>query len=73
MDAHGPIDGANMSKKCAKCEKTVYPTEELKCLEKVREEEEGAVLPRPDDDAHAFLSVPSRSGTRRASSAKYAT
>eukprot|EP00095_Tigriopus_kingsejongensis_P003572 maker-scaffold140_size315649-snap-gene-0.13 protein:Tk03572 transcript:maker-scaffold140_size315649-snap-gene-0.13-mRNA-1 annotation:"lim and sh3 domain protein lasp-like" len=24
-----------MSKKCAKCEKTVYPTEELKCLEKV--------------------------------------
>ncbi len=28
---------ANMnSKKCAKCEKTVYPTEELKCLEKVR-------------------------------------
>ena len=26
---------AKMSKKCAKCEKTVYPTEELKCLEKV--------------------------------------
>lgn len=24
-----------MSKKCAKCEKTVYPTEELKCLDKV--------------------------------------
>lgn len=24
-----------MSKKCAKCEKTVYPVEELKCLEKV--------------------------------------
>jgi hypothetical protein len=23
------------AKKCAKCEKTVYPTEELKCLEKV--------------------------------------
>ena len=26
---------SKMSKKCAKCEKTVYPTEELKCLEKV--------------------------------------
>lgn len=25
-----------MSKKCAKCEKTVYPTEELKCLDKVK-------------------------------------
>ena len=24
-----------MSKKCARCEKTVYPTEELKCLDKV--------------------------------------
>lgn len=24
-----------MNKKCAKCEKTVYPTEELKCLDKV--------------------------------------
>jgi len=24
-----------MSKKCAKCEKTVYPVEELKCLEKI--------------------------------------
>ena len=24
-----------MSKRCAKCEKTVYPVEELKCLEKV--------------------------------------
>lgn len=24
-----------MSKKCAKCEKTVYPTEELKCLDKI--------------------------------------
>lgn len=24
-----------MSKKCAKCLKTVYPTEELKCLDKV--------------------------------------
>lgn len=23
-----------MSKKCAKCEKTVYPTEELNCLDK---------------------------------------
>jgi hypothetical protein len=23
------------SKPCAKCEKTVYPTEELKCLDKV--------------------------------------
>lgn len=27
-----------MSKKCAKCEKTVYPIEELKCLDKVRYE-----------------------------------
>lgn len=26
---------SNMSKKCARCEKTVYPTEELKCLDKV--------------------------------------
>jgi hypothetical protein len=25
-----------MSKKCARCEKTVYPIEELKCLDKVR-------------------------------------
>ena len=25
-----------MSKQCAKCTKTVYPTEELKCLDKVR-------------------------------------
>ncbi|KAK7477067.1 hypothetical protein BaRGS_00031747 [Batillaria attramentaria] len=24
-----------MSKKCAKCTKTVYPTEELKCLDKI--------------------------------------
>ena len=24
-----------MSKKCAKCEKTVYPTEEFRCLDKV--------------------------------------
>lgn len=24
-----------MSKKCGRCEKTVYPTEELKCLDKV--------------------------------------
>ena len=24
-----------MSKRCAKCEKTVYPVEELKCLEKI--------------------------------------
>jgi len=26
-----------MAKRCAKCEKTVYPAEELKCLDKVRE------------------------------------
>ena len=26
---------AKMNKKCAKCGKTVYPTEELKCLDKV--------------------------------------
>ena len=25
-----------MSKQCARCEKTVYPLEELKCLDKVR-------------------------------------
>lgn len=25
-----------MSKRCAKCEKPVYPIEELKCLDKVR-------------------------------------
>lgn len=25
-----------MSKSCARCEKTVYPIEELKCLDKVR-------------------------------------
>lgn len=24
-----------MNKKCARCEKTVYPIEELKCLDKV--------------------------------------
>ncbi|KDR21409.1 LIM and SH3 domain protein Lasp [Zootermopsis nevadensis] len=24
-----------MSKKCARCEKTVYPIEELKCLDKI--------------------------------------
>lgn len=24
-----------MNKTCARCEKTVYPTEELKCLDKV--------------------------------------
>lgn len=27
-----------MSKKCARCEKTVYPIEELKCLDKVRKQ-----------------------------------
>lgn len=27
-----------MSKTCARCEKTVYPIEELKCLDKVRKE-----------------------------------
>lgn len=27
---------AAMSKRCARCEKTVYPIEELKCLDKVR-------------------------------------
>lgn len=25
-----------MNKKCARCEKIVYPTEELKCLDKVK-------------------------------------
>jgi hypothetical protein len=29
------VAAVTMSKKCAKCEKTVYPTEELKCLDKV--------------------------------------
>lgn len=24
-----------MNKRCARCDKTVYPTEELKCLDKV--------------------------------------
>lgn len=36
-----------MSKKCAKCEKTVYPTEELKCLDKVGNLNNGGFCGRP--------------------------
>lgn len=30
-------DGSKMNKTCARCQKVVYPIEELKCLDKVRE------------------------------------
>lgn len=35
-----------MSKSCAKCEKTVYPLEELKCLDKVCPHKIHKVLPK---------------------------
>jgi len=34
-----------MSKTCARCEKTVYPIEELKCLDKVRKERPDHLCP----------------------------